>query len=96
MSSPLFRPEVMQVQQAQWLGSIRIARPPGFALVTALAIACAAALVAFAIWGEYTRKVTLPGVLVPEGGAMDISSPQAGPSPRCWSRRAMRCRLVRR
>jgi len=78
MSLPLFRPEVMQAQQVQWLGSIRIARPPGFALVTALAITCATALVAFALWGEYTRKVTLPGVLVPEGGVMDISSPQSG------------------
>lgn len=78
MSSRLFRPEVMQAQQAQWLGSIRIARPPGFALVTVLAVACAAALVAFAVWGEYTRKVTLHGVLVPEGGVMDISSPQGG------------------
>ena len=78
MSSPLFRPEVMQAQQAQWLGSIRIARPPGFALVTGLAMVCAIALVSFAIWGEYTRKVTLPGVLVPEGGVMDVSSPQGG------------------
>ncbi|MBH9575366.1 HlyD family secretion protein [Inhella proteolytica] len=78
MSASLFRPEVMNAQQAQWLGSIRIARPPGFALVTVLAVACAAALVAFAVWGEYTRKVTLPGVLMPEGGVMDISSPQGG------------------
>ncbi|MFO1251726.1 MAG: HlyD family efflux transporter periplasmic adaptor subunit [Inhella sp.] len=68
----------MHAQQAQWLGSIRIARPPGFALVTALAIGSAVALIGFAIWGEYTRKVTLPGLLVPEGGVMDISSPQVG------------------
>lgn len=77
MSAPLFRPEVMQTQAAQWLGSIRIGRPLSFALVTGLALACAAALVAFAVWGQYTRKVSLPGVLLPEGGVMDISSPQA-------------------
>lgn len=77
-SSPLFRPEVLQAQQGQWLGSIRIARSPGFAWVTTIAVACAAALLSFAVWGEYTRKVTLPGVLLPEGGVMDISSPQPG------------------
>lgn len=66
----------MQAQQAQWLGVIRIARPPSFALVTGIALLCATALIAFAIWGQYTRKVSVPGVLVPEGGLMHISSPQ--------------------
>lgn len=76
MSIPLFRPEVMQAQSSQWLGSIRIARPPGFALVTSVALVCALALVSFATWGQYTRKVSVPGVLVPEGGLMHLSSPQ--------------------
>jgi membrane fusion protein len=76
MSTPLFRPEVMQAQEAQWLGGIRIARPPSFALVTGVALLCAAALLAFAVWGQYTRKVSVPGVLVPEGGLIHLSSPQ--------------------
>ena len=77
-STPLFRQEVMQAQAGQWLGSIRIGRPLGFSLVTGAAVLMAAGLVSFAIWGEYTRKVTLPGVLIPEGGVMDIASPQPG------------------
>jgi membrane fusion protein len=77
MSTPLFRPEVMQAQAVQWLGNIRIARPPSFGVVTGVALACAVALVSFATWGQYTRKVTVPGVLVPEGGLMHLSSPQA-------------------
>lgn len=76
-ASPLFRTEVTQAHAAQWLGSIRIGRPPSFGLVTALAVACAAALVTFATWGEFTRKVSVPGVLVPEGGLMHLGSPQA-------------------
>lgn len=76
MSTPLFRPEVMQAQQGQWLGAIRIGRPPQFAVVTAGALICAAALVSFAIWGEYTNKVSVAGVLLPEGGVMNLSSPQ--------------------
>ncbi|WP_374433807.1 biotin/lipoyl-binding protein [Inhella sp.] len=68
MTSTLLRPEVTHLQQAQWLGSIRMACPPSFPFLTALPIDL----------GTYTRKVTLPGVLVPEGGVMDISSPQGG------------------
>jgi membrane fusion protein len=78
MSTPLFRPEVIQARQVQWLGEIRIARPISFTLVTGTSLMCAVALVAFAIWGEYTRKVSVPGVLLPEAGVMDVSSPQAG------------------
>jgi membrane fusion protein len=74
--NPLFRPEVVQAQTSQYLGSIRIARPLSFAVVTAVAVACAVALVSFAIWGEVSRKVSVPGVLVPEGGLMHLSSPQ--------------------
>ena len=66
----------MQAQAGQWLGSIRIGRPLGFSLVTGAALLMAAALVSFAIWGEYTRKVTLPGVLMPETGIINLSANQ--------------------
>jgi membrane fusion protein len=75
-ATPLFRPEVMQAQAVQWLGSIRIGRPPSFGIVTGVALACAVALVSFAAWGQVTRKVSVPGILVPEGGLMHLSSPQ--------------------
>ena len=75
-ATPLFRQEVMQAQAGQWLGSIRIGRPLGFSLVTGAALLMAAALVSFAICGEYTRKVTLPGVLMPETGIINLSSDQ--------------------
>ncbi|MFN4117151.1 MAG: secretion protein, partial [Inhella sp.] len=65
----------MQAQSSQWLGSIRIARPLSFSVVTAAALLMAAGLLSFAVFGEYTRKVSLPGVLLPEGGVMDIASP---------------------
>lgn len=77
-SLPLFRPEVLQARQAQWLGSIRIGRPLSFSVVTGAALAMAAALVAFACWGEVTRKVTVHGVLLPVGGLINVAAPQAG------------------
>lgn len=75
---PLFRSEVLAARQAQWLGSIRIGRPLSFSVVTGAALAMAAALIAFACWGEVTRKVTVHGVLLPVGGLINVAAPQAG------------------
>ena len=77
-SQTLFRQEVINARQAQWLGGIRIARPLSFSVVTASALAMAAALIAFAYWGEVTRKVTVHGVLLPVGGLINIVAPQSG------------------
>jgi len=74
----LFRQEVLNARQAQWLGGIRIARPLSFSLVTGAALAMAAALIAYACWGEVTRKVTVHGVLLPVGGLINITAPQSG------------------
>lgn len=38
----------------------------------------AAALIAFACWGEVTRKVAVHGVLLPVGGLINVAAPQAG------------------
>lgn len=75
---PLFRPEVLAARQVQWLGSIRIGRPPSFSAVTAMAIVMAAGLVTFACWGEITRKVTVHGLLLPQGGLINVAAQQAG------------------
>lgn len=74
----LFREEVLQARSAQWLGGIRLARPPGFAWLTGIALALAAALIAFALLGEVTRKARLSGLLLPRGGLISVSAPQAG------------------
>ena len=77
-TSQLFRPEALHERQVQWLGSIRIGRPPSFAWVTGIAICLALSLAAFSVWGEITRKAKLPGLLVPTAGMINLSAPQAG------------------
>ncbi|RTL39042.1 MAG: HlyD family efflux transporter periplasmic adaptor subunit [Burkholderiales bacterium] len=74
----LFRREVLEARQAQWLGTIRIGRPLSFTVVTTAAVLMAAALIAFACWGEITRKVTVHGVLLPRGGLIHVTSQQPG------------------
>jgi len=74
----LFRPEVAQAQASQYLGTIRIGRNPSFSVVAVVSLLLAAALIAFAIAGEVTRKTKVPGLLVPAQGALQISAQAAG------------------
>ncbi len=77
-NSPLFRSEVLEARQAQWLGTIRIGQPLRFVVVTGCAVAMALALIGYSIWGQVTRKARLPGLLEPAGGLLSVTAPQAG------------------
>jgi membrane fusion protein len=74
VSSPLFRPEVLHAQDAQYLGGIRIGRNPRHATVAAIALLLAGALIAFAAWGQVTRKARIPGLLVPALGTIQVTA----------------------
>ena len=74
----LFRPEVQIAQSAQWLGVVRITRPISFSAVTFAALAVAALMCAFAAWGEVNRKSKVSGLLVAQGGALNITAPVSG------------------
>lgn len=75
---PLFRPEVLQERQSQWLGTILL-RPRAmhfwFAAVAALTVA---AIVAALVFGSYTRKARVTGWLVPVQGLARVFAPRAG------------------
>ena len=76
--SQLFRDEALAARQAQYLGAIRIGRNPSFTVVTVVAVILAAALIAYAVWGQVTRKTKLSGILVPTEGALNLSAAQTG------------------
>lgn len=78
MTTTLFRREVFEHQQAKWLGSIHLARPLSFTLVTLTAVVLSLLLVAFLYFGEYTRKVRVAGTLQPAAGALKLVAPAAG------------------
>jgi membrane fusion protein len=76
--TPLFRAEVMQAQQTQWLGSIRIGRNPSFALVAWVSLLLGASSIAFAAWGQVARKARVPGLIVPTLGTLQLSAVAPG------------------
>lgn len=72
----IFRPEVLESQRTSWVGEIQLIRPPSLALLTAAVVVAAVALGAFLTFGEYTRKVRVAGVLVPDRGVIRLVAPQ--------------------
>ena len=78
MSQPLFRPEVIDAQTAQYLGSIRIGHKLGDTTIAVIAAALAVALVAFAILGDATRKERIAGLVVPAAGTLDLRTAATG------------------
>ncbi len=74
----LFRQEAIDAQREKLLGEVSLARPVPLWVFTALALAFAVSLVAFSIWGEYSRRERVDGFLALDVGAARILAPEAG------------------
>ena len=72
----IFRREALQAQQASWIGEIQLVRPLSLALLTGGVVLSVLAVGAFLALGEYTRKVHVSGVLVPDRGVIRLVPPQ--------------------
>src|SRR5260221_8814338 len=75
---PLFRSESEEARASAWLGRIVLVRPLSFALLTAIALGMALALAAFFVFGEYTRKARVQGMLAPVKGVVRVVAQQGG------------------
>ena len=74
----LFRQEALEHQRQKLYGTILLARPLSFTVLTALFVAIAFAVVAFFFLFGFSRKATVPGVLLPDQGLVRIYPTQAG------------------
>lgn len=74
----LFRTEALQAQRGQWLGAINLATPLSFRWWTALALALAAVIIALLIFGQYTRRETVTGQLLPSAGLLTLATQTTG------------------
>lgn len=78
MKGSLFRPEVLAARREGLQGGVLIASTPALWLTVALAVGIAGVLLAYACWGEYTRKEHVGGYLAPTLGLIKIHTPQPG------------------
>ena len=76
--SSIFRPESEQARSTRWLGKVVLIRPLSFSFMTAGALGFAIALAAFFVFGEYTRKARVTGVIAPTQGVVKILAQQSG------------------
>lgn len=76
--SQLFRKEVFDAQKVNWTGTIILTRPVSFTFLTCCALAIGLTLVAFAVWGEYTKRSTVKGQLIPQSGLVQVYALQQG------------------
>lgn len=72
----IFRREALEAQQTSWIGEIQLIRPPSLSLLTGGVAVAVLAVGAFLAFGEYTRKVHVTGVLVPDRGMIRLVPPQ--------------------
>ena len=72
----IFRREALQAQQTSWIGEIQLVRPLPLALLTGGVVVAVLAVGTFLAVGEYTRKVRVSGVLVPDRGVIRLVPPQ--------------------
>jgi membrane fusion protein len=74
----LFRTEALEAQKSQWLGSIVLMRPLSFSVVCWSALVLTLALAALLVFGQYTKRARVMGVLAPERGVIKVIPAQAG------------------
>ncbi len=75
---PLFRPELLTARREATLGALLLVQPISTKLLTLGAVAVAAGLILVSFVGEYTRKASVTGFLVPTQGLIKIYSRETG------------------
>jgi membrane fusion protein len=74
----LFRSEVVEARNRQWLGRVQVAQSVPVWLGSTIAILLAGSLLAYSCIGTYARKARVAGILAPRGGELNITAPVAG------------------
>jgi membrane fusion protein len=78
MAKQLFRQEAVDAQRDRFLGELTAARPLPLWAFTVAAVAIACAVIAIAVWGQYTRRERVSGYLASEAGAVPLLISEPG------------------
>lgn len=74
----LFRSEVVEARQTQWLGTAVLAPRASFRLFTLVSVICAAGIVALMYFGQFTRTARVNGWVLPQDGVVRVQAPRPG------------------
>lgn len=74
----LYREQALRANQGKWLGEILLISPIQINIAVVLAFSFLLCLIALMCFGSYTKYITVPGVLIPEGGIIKVYAAQPG------------------
>ncbi|AXF85750.1 Colicin V secretion protein CvaA [Ephemeroptericola cinctiostellae] len=78
MNDSLFRPEAVERSKSKPLSGILLIQPLAVNVLTVVSLLIGLALLAFLIFGTYTKKERVTGVLLPNLGLVRVAAPQMG------------------
>lgn len=78
MNDSLFRPEAVERSKSKPLSGILLIQPVAVNVLTVFSLLIGLALLAFLIFGTYTKKERVTGVLLPNLGLVRVAAPQMG------------------
>lgn len=84
MTEGLFRKEVIDARRGDWCDSRIIATPLSRWVWALLAQTLAGFLIAFLVFGHYTRRESVTGQLVPSAGLINLTAISTGGVSRVW------------
>lgn len=76
--TPLFRKEAPDYQAYSWLGRPYLSSIFSVTIICFISIAVAILIILFLIFGQYTQRVSVAGVLLPSAGLVSILAPADG------------------
>lgn len=77
-SQPLFRQAALETQKPKSFGDILLIRPLSYKILSLAATICALSIVLLFTFGSYTKRSSVTGHLVPNGGLLRIYATQTG------------------
>jgi membrane fusion protein len=78
MPEGLFRPESLEARRTAWLGRATVLNPLPLAAFAVFCLVFVSAGGALLAWGDYGRRVSVAGVMLPADGLTRLTAPQAG------------------
>lgn len=77
-TSPIFRTAALEYRHQQWLGEVILTGSTQRLRTSIVLVVIAASIIAFLIFGEYTRKQEVPGRVTLNDGPAEIVAPAVG------------------
>lgn len=92
-STPLFRKEAADYQTYSWLGRPYLSNIFSSTIICLISTTTVMLLILFLVFGQYTHRVSLTGVLVPSAGLINILAPADGLLTLCEAKEGLQVSL---